>query len=398
MKNHYYLFLILVLLLLQKNIVYAATDSCDKRALLNNLIEEHVDRKDIPSIAFQAEDELGIIYVGAKGQKSFEDGSAINRDSYFRTASIAKLFTAISILKLMEEEKLKLEDTIDKYLPKSLVNRLHTYQGQNYGPSITLFHLLSHTSGLPNADDNPAFMESLLSNPNEAKTPKELLEYAISIGAKFPPGTKQEYSSAGYMLLGLIIEAVTDKKYHEVVREHILDPLGLIHTFEETHEKPDNINILSSYVGNLDITQLHPSMEFADGGFITTTADLIKFGLALNDGQLFKKPSTFEMMLKPNGEKSIGLSAFVGIENNKPVCFFHVGFWGTILYVDIKTKLAIAYTLNQAHIDSSVFLARILKVMLQEPSSYKDSLLYTPCLKIHPDKEPSIVYGINDGY
>jgi len=395
MQIHRYVSIVSVLvLLLQTTFVHATTSSCDKRVLLNNLLEERVTKPNIPSIIFRAEDPLGVVYAGAKGQKSFEDNSVVSQNHYFRTASVAKLFTATTVLKLVEEGKLSLDDTIAQYLPDTLVNRLHTNQRQNYGPSITIFQLLSHTSGLSNADENPAFMNAVISNPTEVKTAEELIEYAIEVGAKFPPGEKQSYSSAGYTVLGLVIEAATGKQYHEVVREQILEPLGLQDTFEETHEKPDNIEILSSYLGNVDATQLHPSMEFADGGFITTASDLTKFGLALNNGTVFKSPDTLAMMLQPSGDQSIGLGAFLQLENDQPIYFYHVGFWGSMLYVDIEKQLAITYTLNQAGADSSGFLNDIRQIVNQVEPYYKDAQLHVPCVNIHLTEEQSVAYDI----
>jgi D-alanyl-D-alanine carboxypeptidase len=327
---------------------------------LEKLFNKWAAKSNVPSVVLRVEDMNGVIYSGAKGQSSFDDATPVTPNSYFRTASVGKLFTAVAILRLKEKGTINLDDTIDKYLKASLVERLHIYNGENYGATITIRQLLGHTSGLPNTDDNPGFGQWLMENPKKNRMPEELLEYAIQIGALFPPGKGQRYSSPGYTLLGLIIEAATDKPYHRIVREEVLNPMGLANTFEHSHELPGNIVPIHSYVSDYDMNQIHPSMEFADGGFVTTTEDLTKFGLALNRGNPFDNPKTLELALKPYGSESIGLGPFVGGTGMSQSFFYHPGHWGVLLYVDCNKQLAITYTVNQGEIDYSVLVDKVL--------------------------------------
>lgn len=328
-----------------------SSDVGDRTLMLNNLLQEWALKSSVPSVVLRVEDTNGLIYSGARGRTSFNDAAPVKPDSYFRAASVGKLFTSIAVLRLMEKGSISLDDTIDKYLETSLVRRLQIYKGINYGAAITIRHLLSHTSGLPNTDDNPGFGRWLMQYPEKERMPEELLEYAIQIGAEFVPGREQRYSSPGYTVLGLVIEAATRKPYHQVVREEVLNPLGLKNTFEEAHELPEHITPVHSYVGSYDMNRIHPSMEFADGGFVTTTADLTKFGLSLCRGKLFDKPGTLELAMRSYGSESIGLGPFVGGTEDSQSYFYHPGHWGVLLYVDTKRELAIAYTVNQGKVD-----------------------------------------------
>jgi len=164
-------------------------------------------------------------------------------------------------------------------------------------------------------------------------------------------------------LLGLIIEAVTKNPYYQVVREKVLTPLALKNTFEETHELPGYIKPIHSYVSDYDMNQIHSSMEFADGGFVTTTADLTKFGLALNSGKPFTNADTLALALQLQGGESIGLGPFVGAIGTSQAYFYHPGHWGVLLYVTRNKPLAIAYTVNQGKIDYSALVDQVLKIL-----------------------------------
>ncbi|WP_051302962.1 serine hydrolase domain-containing protein [Psychromonas aquimarina] len=344
---------------------FAGSESSEQTAMLNNLVHEWAVQLSVPSVMLRVEDAGGLIYAGAAGQASFNDLTPVKPDSYFRTASVGKLFTAVTVLRLHERGRLSLNDTVDKYLDADLVARLHVYKGRSYGNSITIKQLLSHSSGLPNTDDNPAFGRWLMKYPQKNRMPQELLEYAIQIGPEFAPGEGQRYSSPGYTLLGLIIERVTKKPYYQVVREEVLTPLGLKNTFEETHELPGYIKPVHSYVSDYDMNQIHSSMEFADGGFVTTAADLTKFALALNSGKTFIHADTLASALKLYGSESIGLGPFVGGAGTSQVFFYHPGHWGVLLYVDRSKQLVIVYTVNQGKIDYSALLDQVIEILNQ---------------------------------
>lgn len=139
-------------------------------------------------------------------------------DTKFRIGSITKQFTAMLIIQLRQEGKLNLDDKISNYLP---------WYNKSVGDKITIQNLLNHTSGLPNYTDFPDFKTKMAF---ENLTPKEFALKYFKDNLGFEPGTKQNYCNTGYYLLGLIIEAITNKPYEEVLKQRIFNVIGMKNT------------------------------------------------------------------------------------------------------------------------------------------------------------------------
>lgn len=139
--------------------------------------------------------EGAIVHAGAYGLANVEQGPANTSRTRFRLASVSKSFTALLVLQLVEQGRLRLDDPLEKYLP-----------GVVGGGVMTIHHLLSHTAGMPD----------FMSFEDAAKRPRE-----------YQPGERLNYSNLGYSALGRVIERVTGKTYEAVLREAILDPLGM---------------------------------------------------------------------------------------------------------------------------------------------------------------------------
>jgi CubicO group peptidase (beta-lactamase class C family) len=131
--------------------------------------------------------------------------------SRFRIASITKTFTAVMILQLVEEGKLKLTDTLDKF-----------FQQVPNAQKITILQILSHRSGIPNVRRDQATWK-----PGEPVTKDEMLALIVKGAPEFEPDTKNSYSNSGYFLLGLILEKLTGKPYEEALKERITSKIGL---------------------------------------------------------------------------------------------------------------------------------------------------------------------------
>src|SRR5499426_3276934 len=143
--------------------------------------------------------------------------TAANR---FRIGSITKTFTAAMILQLVEEGKLKLTDTLDKFLP----------QVPN-AKKITILQILSHRSGIPNVRREQNAQGNVNTTP---MTKDEHLALIVKATPDFEPDTKALYSNSGYFILGLIIEKVTGKPYGEALTERITSKIGLANTYLAT--------------------------------------------------------------------------------------------------------------------------------------------------------------------
>ena len=154
------------------------------------------------------------------------------KNSIFQIGSITKQFTATVILKLQEENKLKVTDKLSQYFPD-----------YPKGDSITIEQLLTHTSGIYSYTSDHVFMQHEVSKPADRQKMMALFK---DKPLQFSPGTKWEYSNSAYSLLGYIIEDVAKMPYEQAVRKYIFSPVKMDHSgFDFTHLA--NINKATGY-------------------------------------------------------------------------------------------------------------------------------------------------------
>ncbi|WP_237390945.1 serine hydrolase domain-containing protein [Chryseobacterium sp. KMC2] len=194
-------------------------------------------------------------------------------DTKFRIGSVTKQFTAMLIMQLKQEGKIKLDDRISDYLP---------WFNKTAGSKITIHQLLTHTSGLPNYTDFPDFKTKMVFENLSGK------DFAIKYfkdNLGFEPGTKHNYCNTGYYLLGLIIEEITKKPYEKVLQEKIFDVIGMKNTGIE-----DPKEIISKYAQGYDFDYDGyqktdyiniKTAVFSAGGMYSTANDMRKWDDAL---------------------------------------------------------------------------------------------------------------------
>lgn len=221
----------------------------------------------------------------------------------YHTASIGKTFTAVMIAMLVEQGKIRYEDFISKHLEDDLLNEIHIYKGKDYSRQITIEHLVSHQSGLADyyegkSSDGKRFIEILLDEPSRAWNPEETIKWTKEhLQPKFPPGTKCFYSDTGYNLLGLIIERVTSKPYHQVLHETIFQPLQMNDSYLAHYSQPaltSNDSVAKIHLNKRQINVedfLSSTSNYAGGQTVSTSEDLLKFMKALVSNQLISEES-----------------------------------------------------------------------------------------------------------
>jgi CubicO group peptidase (beta-lactamase class C family) len=185
---------------------------------LDSLTRAYVRRGEFSGVVLVA-DRRRVVYQRAFGEANREWHVPNAVTTRFRIASTTKQFTAALVLRLVEEGKLALDKRIVDYLAE---------YPRPQGERITLEHLLTHSSGLPDYPRLPGFYEQ---HAARAHTTAELLGLFDSLPLTFEPGTRWEYSNSGYAVLGAIIERVTDTTYAEALRRYLLAPLGLHDTW-----------------------------------------------------------------------------------------------------------------------------------------------------------------------
>jgi hypothetical protein len=126
--------------------------------------------------------EIGneVVFAGAAGTISATNKTPVRADTPFKSASVGKLFTAVTVLRLIEQGRLLLDTPIGHLLPPALLEPLHVLGGVSRGPQLTIRQLLGHTTGLANIDDDPAFNGAIAENPTKVWQPAELLQFSIN--------------------------------------------------------------------------------------------------------------------------------------------------------------------------------------------------------------------------
>ena len=162
-----------------------------------------------------------VFNLEAVGFQDLESRKPMRTDTIFDIRSVTKVVTAIGVMILIEEGKLTLNDPIEKYLPEFKT------AAQKTTGSITIHHLLTHTSGLPSA--RPTEIENITITRD--RTLAEVVALLATQEPEFTPGTQFRYTSGGFAILGRIIEVVSGKPYEQFVKERIFDPLGMRDSF-----------------------------------------------------------------------------------------------------------------------------------------------------------------------
>ncbi|MCU0459311.1 MAG: serine hydrolase [Bacteroidales bacterium] len=219
-----------------------------------------------------------VVYRKSFGMADLELNVPMRPEMVFRIGSVTKQFTAIAILQLMEQGKLSLQDEITKYIPD--------YPMQ--GHSITIEHLLTHTSGIKSYTNVPSYEEMMRTD----MTPEEVIEKIKPLPMEFAPGTRWNYNNSGYFLLGYIIEKVSGKKYAEYLQENLFSPLGMTSTLYGDDTKIV-MNRASGYQpgekGTVNADFLSMTLPYAAGSIMSTVDDLYKWNRALLGYKLVKK-------------------------------------------------------------------------------------------------------------
>ena len=249
----------------------------------------------------------------------------------YRIASITKAYTAVMVLQLVEEGKLKLGDTLDRFVPQ-IPN----------AKTITLAHLLAHRSGLPGLAPDGSWGK-------QPRTKDEIVARIAQGQPHFEPDAKHQYSNEGYILLGYVIEKAGGKPYQDALKERITARIGVQDTYYVSTGNTDPARNESSSYRYLDGWKEAEEIDFsvpgAAGSIVSTPADMTKFIQALFDLKLVSKPSLTLMTTMKDGE-GMGMEphSFAG-----KTCYGHTGgssSAGAWLTYCPEEKLALAYTTN----------------------------------------------------
>lgn len=270
-------------------------DHAEKRAALQNLLDQQVKEQDILGMIMAVRLADGTViwetsgYTGPSGEESW------NTNTLSAIGSVTKTFTAVVVMQLVEEGKISLDDTVDTWFPE-----------QPNGDKITIRMLLSHTSGLENYS---TVLGDDIEKWTREWTPEELIAEANKAGPVSEPGSSRAYySNTNYFILGLIIEKITGRSWEQEVESRIIKPLDLKDTTFIDKEGilgdalvPGYIKTPDGFLSTLEFPWYpHESTAWAAGGLVSTISDLMTFVSALFDGKLVSR-ETLAVMAQPLG-------------------------------------------------------------------------------------------------
>jgi CubicO group peptidase (beta-lactamase class C family) len=249
----------------------------------------------------------------------------------YRIASITKTYTAVMIFQLVEEGRLTLSDTLDRFFPQ-IPN----------ATKITIAHLLNHRSGIPGLQPDGSW-------GMEPRTKDEVVARIAQGQPGFEPGAKLQYSNEGYILLGQIVEKVGGKPYQDALKERITSRIGLTDTYYLTIGNTDpgrNESLSYRYLdGWKEAAELDFSVPGGAGSILSTPTDMTRFIQAVFDLKLVSADSLKQMTTMRDGEgMGIGPFSFAG-----KTLYGHTGGSGSAgawLAYYPEEKLALAYATN----------------------------------------------------
>ncbi len=255
-------------------------------------LDAAVTEYNVPGAVLALGDMDGSTRIWTSGLADLETGERISEDLYFLIGSVTKSYTATMVLQLVDDGLIKLDGPIGKYLP-GLVPREN---------EITIRFLLEMRSGLGDYGPNPEFEKFMEPNSLKACTPEQLVKFSLDKTGE--PDKEFHYTNANYILLGMLIEKVTNNSFSNELKRRILQPLGMSHTFMLTEMKmptPYAHGYRYEEGKVVDGTySIHPSLFWTAGGIVSTAADQLVWAKALLEGRLLSPQAHSEQFtMKP---------------------------------------------------------------------------------------------------
>lgn len=335
--------------------------SCNQVELTENAISNKLDALTQSEIVDIAGVSLSIVGDNAI-QSNFSGYADKNRKSQiynqqpFRIASVTKTFVATAILRLHEDKLLSINDPIAQYISQKHINIL---KKGGYNPDqILIKQCLNHTSGLfdyavgqtPNGIS--PYIRIATSNPKKIWTRTEQIEGAMTWGEPYgEPGKSYNYSDTGYIILGEIIETISNKNLGIAIKNFLgYEKMNLKNTWYELYEKEQTKDLISRYFEQIDFTHFDASIDlYGGGGIVSTTKDLATFYHCLFSGKIFKNKETLTLFISETNNLNFSKDYRNGFEVLKLYgqdVYYHSGIWNTqVAYIpNLNTAIAINFT------------------------------------------------------
>lgn len=265
----------------------------------------------------------------------------------FHVASVGKVFTAVLVMQLVEAGVFSLETPVVGVLPANVLNGL---VAPGRVASVTVGDLLAHEAGVADyfegpVTSGPAFMKLVVDEPDRMWEPADLLEFSRQF--QRPVGAGFTYSDTGYILLGLMLEHVTGRGFHELLHERVFEPIGMTRTWMPWRSAPAvGAAVMAPFtLGKVEASTFRSvSCDWAGGGTASTLGDLTLFSRALHGGRLVSGESLARLVAVRNrfrrgihygtGMMQLRFEEFFFLLRGMPRPVGHIGVLGTHLFYD----------------------------------------------------------------
>ncbi|HZZ79258.1 MAG TPA: serine hydrolase domain-containing protein [Gemmataceae bacterium] len=324
----------------------------DRLSGIDDAVKAAIARGELPGAVVVIVHKEKVVYRKAFGHRvKAPQHTLMTEDTVFDLASLTKpIATALSIMLLLEDGKLKLEDPIAKHLPAF---------ARKETEKITIAQLLTHTGGF--IADNP------IGDYKDGKD--KAWEKLLALNPIAPPGSKFTYSDVSFILLGKIVESASKTPLDEFAARRIFTPLGMKETgYRVSGDLKKRCSPTQQREGRWMVGEVHDPRAYALGGvaghagLFSTGDDLaILAKMMLNKGKPLLREETWKVMTEPrkvpNGLRTYGWDMATGYSANrgdvfpKGVSFGHTGFTGTSIWIDPRSQTAVIFLSNRVHPD-----------------------------------------------
>ena len=343
-----------------------AVDVTAERAAFDRLVTDSY-AADEPGVAVVVTRGGDVIYTGARGVANGESGAPLTDGSVFRYASITKQFAAATLLQMVDDGLLSLDDPVSKFLPD--------YPGD--GAAVTVRQLLNHTSGIKSYTNLPGWMAE--TDTAQPLTNEELVAIFSAEPMEFAPGSAWNYNNSAYYLVGVIIEQVSGRPWYEEMERRIAAPLGLSTLGFRTDEAATPA-FATGYTFDGEnrfaaSKPIHPSVPGAAGALSGTVLDLAKWASALHGGKVLGA-ETYAAMTAPtvltDGEEipygyGLGLSDLRG----RPAIGHSGGIFGfstdSIYLPDEDVFVAVLANSDSPAVGAGTTMRRLAAIAIGDP-------------------------------
>lgn len=323
------------------------------RATVHSRIEESFrrqarrDRKVRSAYLLVRSDRLGVDLRLAEGETQ---GVAADIRQPVHLASVGKLFTATVVALMHEEGLLSFDAPVSRYLDAELMDGLHVHRGRDYSGEVKVSHLLNQSSGL--YDSFWPLLRMMTADPAMRITPREAVIWGREhLKPRAKPGQRHYYTDTNYYLLGLVVESITGRPFHETLHRCIFEPLGMTGARMMGYSEPavkTDLPVAGLYIDGRDWTRTPGAhgIDYAGGGVIAPLEDYLKFMQALVGGRLVK-PGTLQRMMSddhrsyPTIRYGYAIWKFVTVPLLLPAkfnCWGCVGVTGAFMFYHPRTE------------------------------------------------------------